>query len=526
MTSDAWATALLAGGGGGTPLPGALRDDLGIERDMSPALMKSHTDKAAYEAAQVAAAKPDPDDVYHMTPVNWSTAPAEPGPKDPGTWTRPAIVLLQKQPLPWKRPDGQLAPDHMDNPRSPYSRSRDLMFAERYNQAFDEHYDEAVRIWNGAAGSICGFNDAAKESAGNGLEGLGGAAFDPPAANKKGDNLDAYADAQMVGGDDKKVSVASLFKGDQPNVDFGKIKKSQAFDDGPLTTALITAENGVAAECNNLEAGLLLHRQCGEDVRTALMAVEVAKEGVSAVDWEKSKANLGVEKARWAVGIDGATKILTSVIDGLSAASKLGGDNPLDAGLGLIKAGVSMTGTISRMVTDVTFDNKIYAVDQMLLQIKTSIMDKQEYIAKANLDKAIRALEADARKVKNLKIAVQNAAVQRRRAYNSLAEAAGKNAVEHGASAADGARIEAAIRAVPLVETVVARIQDVRQRLTIPAYTPFSGMGYRAAGQPRDFLLGIVHLKGYVELFVGYEKKWQTRLSGLQKLVGSLYTKA
>jgi hypothetical protein len=485
------------------------------------------------DTAQEAAAHPDPKDVYQQPPINWDAlAVAQPGPLAPGTWNQRPLVFLQpsaflpgaSQALPYVRPDGKAT-----KPFSPVSGKKppwyakwlaDTVAANACNQAFSGSYDAAVSQWNLVAPEVRAFNAAAKEAEAQGLFGVSSTGqFDAPVDSSA--DLDHYGDAQTVGPDDGKHAISSLFAagGNQHNVDFSSVKKGQDLDT-PLLAALVTAEENLMTAISNQRAWFINHCILKSKERQGLAAIDVVTAGKDQVQIEKERSDLNLAKARWGTAIDATTKVLTGLIDMGAALSK---DKPDP--YAFAKAAVSMTGTVAKAYSDLSFDTDLHDKDAAIVAIKNRILDKQSFIVGQAAIDAHMAVEADEVKLATLDTDTKQKLRARKTAYDAFAAAAGKNAHAHGATDVDAQRVEAAIRAIPIVETVLGRIQKARGLMDAPPYDARSGKGFRAAGQPQDFLLGVMHLRGYVAQFDAYEQKWQERLESLQKAATGLYSK-
>ena len=495
------------------------------------ALAAKHPDRAIEDAAQ-----PDPADLTRKGPLDWDAlASPEPGPRDPGVWTRPAVQFAQSstgaadatQALTYRRADGKVADpgDAAFRPRWYPAWEADTRAAVNGNRAFLASYDEAVAAWNDIVPDVTAFYTAARDADAQGLHGLASEGqFDAPAKGKEGANLDEYGDAQQVGKDGARHALASLFAngGTTTSVATDKIKKGQDLDTA-LQGALASAEENLLTSALNLRAGLISHKVLHNKAKEALAAVDIVTLGKEQLEVERAKTDLVLDKARWGLSIDTATKVITGVIDIFTALNPAPGKSkdPLAA----IKSGVSIAGTVAKTASDVNFDNQIYAKDKAVFAIRAQLLDKSKYVADLAVLDALLAIDADRLKLETLRTDLRQKLRARKAAYDAAADAASANALANGATSAEAGRVNAAVRAIPVVETVLARIQKVSQTVQVPTYSPASGLGFRLAQQPTDFVLGIRHLKGYRATFKAYEDKWQGRLTSLQSLAGSLYSK-
>jgi hypothetical protein len=466
-------------------------------------------------------ATPNPKCAYEMAPINWDAlAKNEPGPDEPGEWKQPAIVPVA--PLPYLLPVPEPLIGQGGQPSSSIAvRPEQQTKLERVNDAFAGSYGTAVTYWNAVAPEIRNYTNAARDADKLGLTGLAGADFDKPL--DAGADLDKFGDAQTVGLDGQKQAMTSLFKdgGTQAVADTGAVPKSSGAGsmDESLHAALVTAEENIVKAATNYQSEVITHRGLQTALDTATRNAKIVDDTAAAKEVDARKIQLKFEQDQFALRADYMTKQSSTIIDAIGGAMK--GDY-----LALAKAGVNTFGTIARSISDNNYGHMIFNADQQALTLARKILKLQGLNAKDAISIAAGAVEAHQKKLDNAKLDVKQREDDRKKAYDALAAKASGAAAAAGAGPEKVAAIDASVKAIPVVETVLAKIQAITAGLGVPSYTADSGIGFRAAGQPNDFVLGVKHLKGYVTKFAALETKWKGRLSSLQKVVASIYSKA
>jgi hypothetical protein len=170
------------------------------------------------------------------------------------------------------------------------------------------------------------------------------------------------------------------------------------------------------------------------------------------------------------------------------------------------------------MIAEADFNAQIAEAGSILNGILGKIEGMKADIATEKVEGAVSKFEATKKAVDIKKIDLKQAIRARQEKYEEFAKAAGEAA---GGGEA-GAKVQAAMEAIPVVEAVLARIRPIVTAIQLPAYSDDSGIGFRAAGGPVDFTLHLGQLKGYKEAFDGHHQLWTGRLQNLQKAATGL----
>lgn len=454
--------------------------------------------------------KPDPADVYEQPPVNFAAMfAADPGPDEPSQWS-PGGAIKFPQPLPHLRWDGA--------PSNKGVKPEQMEKAARCNKAYEDTLAETADSWNAAAPYIGQFHSAARKAQDLGLLGEAGAAFDRPSdANA---NLDRYGDGQKVGPTSRSQELKSLFdaKGNLTNLATNKVVKDQDALDKPQDAAFGEAARAVGRACDTLDANLVSQKNCAIKIKSALLKVELAQRGNDVVNGVEKSRQLNDDKQRWSLAIDSTTKILSGALDAFAAAKK--GDAAAAA-----KGVISSYGTFGKWVSDRDFDQEILAADRQVYAIQRDLAGLQGQIAATELETAINDYEANKKQIQIARSLVVTANTNRRLAFNAFGQAAGLQAKKGGASEEEAARVEASVKAIPVVEEVLMRIQKVTKAIKTPTYTEDAGIGYRAAGQNPSFAKHFGWLSGYWAQFREHELKWQLRFDALSAMAKAMHSK-
>ena len=449
---------------------------------------------------------PDADDPYEQPPINFDLVGGVP-PHEPQPWA--ARALSYAPPLPMQPAQGLPTM----GPPTPAQRAK----AARCVHAFETVHAGTFDIWNAIAGPINEFQNAAARADGLHLTGVTGAEFDKPGDLTQ--NLDQFADAQKVGPQGNKSSVAALFEGNRLSAASHKVVKDENALDPKLRDALGTAENNVQIAVAGVKTQLVTKENNASNVKTALDNLEVAISSRASQDEAFKAKALGYDKAETAALIENTSKILDGALDMILGAASEKPDQ-------VLKGGMSAVGTAAKWINDADFDARIQKADRNVAQLQSHIAFVGTDIATDALTRAINTFKDDG-PLQSARLALANAMSARKTAYDNFAATAASQAKKGGASSTEAADVEGAIKAIPIVEEVVMRIKKITSALrSPPPYSDEAGIGYRAAGTPTDFAQHYAWIKTYVLQFSSIEPKWTGRLSSLQKLASGMYSKA
>jgi len=449
-------------------------------------------------------AKPDPADPYEQPGLNWDSAAAPvSGPMEPEPWSPPPI--RPASPLPYQRYDGKPSTHGV----TPLQKQK----ATRCEAAFAAAVAVLEGSWTSASPGIKDFHNAAKDAAGLGLTTISGEGWNPPTDNSQ--NLSQFADQQTTGPEGQKTAVKDLFKpgGTDSQVDVSGVAKSESLDKS-LKDALVTAEQDVVKAAHGYSEAMGRDRGRAQAVKIAQNELKLTEEKSKAADAESAVSSLEKEKKEASEAIETSVKLIESVIDVVGAVEKA---DPL----ALAKTGVGIGGVLMKMASDEEYDRKIAQAGAKVSGLKGLVQGLKDVIGVEKVEQAVGLFESQRTEVDTARINFKQAVAKRKDAYDTFAKAAG--AAAGGGEA--GAKVQAAIQAIPIVETVVARIQKVTGVIRLPVYDDDSGIGYRAVGAPMKFVSYLAQLKGYKGFFDEQHGTWSDRLKSLQKQATGLFSK-
>jgi hypothetical protein len=456
------------------------------------------------EEAAEASAKPDPSDVYEQPPFDWDSAAAPvSGPLEPEPWSPP--ILHTVAPLPYQRYDGK--------PSTRGVTPKQQEKATRCEAAFATALAVLEGSWTSASPGIKDFNNAARDAAAQGLTSISGEGWDAPKDTSQ--NLSQYADQQQTGPKGQQTAVQDLFKagGTDSQVDFSGVAKSDSLDKS-LKAALVTAEQDVVKAAHGYTEALGRDHGRAQSVKIAQDELKLTDAKKAEADAQSAVSSLEKEQKEAKEEIETAQKLIESVIDVAGAVEK--GDP-----LALAKTGVGIGGVLAKMAVDEQYDQKLAQAAAKVSGIKAQVQGLKDVIGVEKVAQAVDLYVSQRTEVDTAKINFKQAIDKRKNAYDDFAKAAG--AAAGGGDA--GAKVQAAIQAIPVVEAVVARIQKVTDVIKLPVYNDDAGIGYRAAGAPLKFVNYLAQLKGYKGFFDDQHKTWSDRLKSLQQQATGLFSK-
>lgn len=381
----------------------------------------------------------------------------------------------------------------------------------------------AVGAWNGAAPAVREYKNAARDADAQGLTGLEGQNWDKP-GTPDGD-LHKYAEEQTVGADGKKAAVKDLFKPDgaDTTASADEVKRGSALD--KKLKALLVARKDAVSAAGKLEGQLKQSAALQKDIRVAVLEAEERKAKQDQEKAEGAAAGLKAAQDEAVARVDDSIQVIQGVVGVVAGVAGAAVNEDPVTNLGAAaKEAVGVVGVLIKAAEKAKFQEKIAAAEASVNAAKVRLASVGGDIDATRFDAAVLRFEAHEKtNVAAAQEAFSKAIDDVRDRNDELAEAAGAAAEAGGG---DGAQIEAAIKAIPVVELVVAQCQKVTSAATLPGYTHDSGIGFNLAGSPQDFLSHVGRLKGYKARFAAEQKLWTGRLKSLNALVASLYSKA
>jgi hypothetical protein len=180
-----------------------------------------------------------------------------------------------------------------------------------------------------------------------------------------------------------------------------------------------------------------------------------------------------------------------------------------------------MVAVIANQVVGGVYDAKIQQAKGQIMAVRCEVDRLNDKSLSLAMDTAQKAYDSAEAALPGKKTEVQTALSARHDAYVAAAEAAGQKA----GGGAQGERIRAAIEAIPKVQTVLARINNVTSAIVIPSYNESAGVGLNVAATEGSgaapLLSAVGQLKGYQSSFVAKKTEWDARLKSLMDLENS-----
>jgi hypothetical protein len=440
----------------------------------------------------------------YETEVNWDklAAPPTPGPEQPPEWN----AALPKALPPGPEPGDTTVPVRRN-------------LAEAAKTAFRRDWNTAVTSWRSLLPAVTAYYAASKDIEGTGILGTHGLDWQPGKAGS-GSDIESLTGQQKVGPHDE-FTVGGLFT--DPS---GKMGTTANVNTAGLQGNKKTREDIVKLNITRdaLEAAVVSHVAEQKGYIGMKQRLEAAIRQVSIVEQQVDKDKLDEEKQNLKKKQDEA---ISHVEDGWSAAEAV-----ILVGFGLgestvhpkegaesLLVGLAIAGeALHKASVSAEFDREIDKLDGKINQALASIRGEQKLYAQQQLEADTQLKDSAKMKVQASAVTVREKMAALQSAYDALGEEANKAA----GGGQQGARIQAAIEAIPKVEVCVSRIDDILRAANVPAYDSISGRGFNGHRQPADFIEHVRMLKGYREHFTPLKPPWQARLDSLRAIVQRL----
>lgn len=457
------------------------------------------------------ALKPDPNDAYLKPPLNWDTlampvvVPDEPPASVRIARSYPGPPPIGMERLQWDSSNLLIPPGFYEKRVNGY---RDL----------DAAATTLEGSWAAAAPLISAYNKAKDEI------NEGGALGPAPAGENwmavpGASSYHELAEGQVLAGHTKLEDLFPAQAGapGAPRTELAGISPtagaripparrrdvSKAFEDARIEDGKVQT----AIEALNTHLTETMPR-AALGVKSAELAIQITQAGEEKERAEREKTELEAAKKEAAEKVDLAVKVLKTIPEAVEKPS----------------AKLELVGIIANQIIGGVYDGKIAEAKRHLAESEFRLKRLTNEQQRVNLEAAKLAWQEQADKVPALKRAIGGALTKRRDAYHHAAELAGK-AVGGGKK---GERVQAAIEAIPRVQTVVGRVDAIRVQIKLPTYTEASGISFRAAQEQGrgyfdtvGFLTYLAMLKMYQSKFDGLHNEWQGRLDSLNRLAGS-----
>lgn len=406
--------------------------------------------------------------------------------------------------------------DPFGTERARRHRQAGQFWADDVNQRRQSHYSafhtkwtELAGTWNSVAGKVRTYNQASQDPSLVDVHSF--------SATEGPGDLSQVAEGQQVAGT-RSTTVGSLFpqqEGGGPGTEADTTGVGDNLDRASRTPAIV-GDDGfqqVKAADRELQAANYAYKGALDSVSAATHGLEAAEFGVQEVqaqeNHEDAQSSLAATRSR-----------AQQVKDGLGVV------------LGLIKMGVKVAegkpweaageaGPIANTVVDWFFSSEIDArqrdVDRAFAAYRTARHARVDATVAAKVD----ALSAAVNTLKSRAETVKARLADQQSAYSSFGNAV---AIAGGGSRSEQDRIRGLIGAIPIVETVIGRADNIVSAIAEPAYSAPAGMGFALAeaestGNTARFVQLLGQLRGYRTHFTQEKTRWEARRTSLRGVV-------
>lgn len=179
---------------------------------------------------------------------------------------------------------------------------------------------------------------------------------------------------------------------------------------------------------------------------------------------------------------------------------------------------------IAGEIVDAKYADQIAAASQRLAAASSRVKELATAEVKADIEAAQADLARSRTEFDAERAGLSPLLVRRRSAYERLGRAIGSSG---RAPSSVRRQVQAVITAIPLVETVVSRANNVVSTLGELTYSAQSGIGLSMARYARlpigdQFLSSVASYQGVKNSFVGRQRHWQARLESLRAVMRRL----
>jgi hypothetical protein len=375
--------------------------------------------------------------------------------------------------------------------------------------------------WIDVSSHVKLFNDTKADPALKDIEGIAGGSND--------ENLHQLANEQKVGGQGPKqagaTSIGDLFQ--NQTLLNGKLKVSVGTD----VELDANTQKGLAQAAGKVDtqkaAVKLAEDKIGEALPTVQQAVKLVSEKVASRNAARDGIKLEEAKEKGDQNQEALTRLQEQKAADTKAAQDLGKvlelfSKAAEQGPGAAAIGLAEF-TVEQLI-DASYEERIKAAKAQLEQSKREISKIAKDQARDNFIAAHEAFIGSLIGLETARAGLKTALDARKEAYRQLAESAGRAS---GGDRATQNRIRAVLEAIPVVERIVDRIQEIQKSFFIPAYSRDSGVGFDMAmnaylNETGKFAQAISMLKGGKAEFDDRLKHWTARLASLRKVYDEL----
>ncbi len=477
--------------------------------------------------------KPNPKCIWNATgPMDYVAKAQASGPSNPS----PANITIDIPKRGWPKPANGLGRDGREYELPP---GETLDKAMNAIDALRKVGQDVTTTHNTAAVDVRLYNDANSEVAKGGALGPSPDGVNWQAGKSGKEDLSDLADQQTPNGGG--TSIGDLYKPQQSEAP----KQKNPFDTAPrqdtsvnpsakeapihgisdktvqagkveevskaLDKAKLDGDQGVkdsiVAYGNHISSTIL---QATNKVKDAYAGLAIEKAGDDAEAADKKKKTLEAEKAEVIGVISGAGTVIAK------GAKVLTGD------LDTITEGIVFA---ADKVISGTYYNDIKAQEKAIEAAKGRIKSIESAKVARAVESAEAALRAATAELPGKAAAVAKALKARQDLYDNAAKLAHANAIKRGASPAEADRMRTAVAAIPRIELVVSRLEQLIGKLHIPTYNAQAGLAF-AVAQGRidtdELVSGIGTLKTWYADFNPELTKWKSRLISARQVADGL----
>jgi hypothetical protein len=251
-------------------------------------------------------------------------------------------------------------------------------------------------------------------------------------------------------------------------------------------------------------------------ILTAVADIAMAKNDLKATDNDEQNAELSIaadeaeaEKGRITGVIDGI-KSLTSVCMA-AAKGKEGLDDLIGGAFDFASAAVSTQ-----------YDQKINSIRKQSSALTLANAKLARTNAGIAYQNALRGLPAAITALEEANNEYKTAITERKAIYDDLSLKVEAVVKANGGSAADAAKAQAAVQAVPMIEEVIGRLVAIAGAAAPPGGDDQARSGYAMCTNADGFHTVIARLAGYHAAATAVQGTWQQRLTAASSIVNGM----
>ncbi len=355
-------------------------------------------------------------------------------------------------------------------------------------EAFTGAWNQAQSTWNAAVPAYQEYRSAAEDAEKKGLADFGG----------KGGDIDLDADQEDFGG---KTSVGGAYLQDQDKLQPGK----KTFDRDKVGSdlkrkiidqkvAVKTAERGFDGAEREIDNGRTDLNTAGINLRTATGNLQAKKDAK-----DVQGLNRQIENMKRASGlINGALGTMTKAAKGEIA----------DA-----------VGEALQMINTAAWEGAIMQIESQVQVLESNIALDEIEGAEGAVQIARNEIRKANNNLKNKIDAYKDKCAELKKAHAALGELLEQAATQSSGSAKVGARVRAAVEAVPLMELTLTKVSALRDRCVQVPETREATLGGGMCANGQELVTHVGILASWHQQMSDAAAKWQQRLTTARALI-------